>query len=322
MGWRRDSRYRGSRVGLPDPALGDGDASCIHTMVQKKKHPRKLANELIMVCLVMVGLLLIWSASQRIVNFNDRQLELAEHSVKAAASEVELLVKGYQRAVNIFTEENRFFLNTLELWPQDMENYSLLQEKIDRYFPEHLTFTLADSSGRTLLEGFEGLVGERCRKDIRAFSSGEGVHSIRRHRGLTGQQPHFDIMSYWQGSNSDKAVFFISLKMNSLERILKNTQVPGHHLMLVPRDIPGQIDATPPGNRATLPADGRLGADEQRRISYSLPVPGTGWNAEILPDNALYSQAHRSILMQTLLVFAGFIIISVIMRMILLDEED
>jgi hypothetical protein len=43
---------------------------------------------------------------------------------------------------------------------------------------------------------------------------------------------------------------------------------------------------------------------------------------QILPDNALYSQTHRSILIQTLLVFAGFIIISVIMRMILLDEED
>jgi hypothetical protein len=203
-----------------------------------------------------------------------------------------------------------------------MESYSLLQEKIDRYFPEHLTFTLADSGGRTLLEGFEGLVGERCRKDIRAFSSGEGGHSIHRHQGLAGQQPHFDIMSYWQSSNSDKAVFFISFKMNSLERILKNTQVPGHQLMLVPQDIQGQIDATPPVNRATLPADGRLGADEQRRISYSLPVPGTGWNAEILPDNALYSQVHRSILIQTLLVFAGFIIISVIMRMILLDEDD
>ena len=306
---------------MTDPVLEGGEASCTHMVSEKKKNPRKLANELIMVCLVMVGLLLIWSASQRIGNFNDRQLELAEHSVNAAASEVELLVKGYQRAVDIFTEENKFFLGTLELWPQDMESYSLLQEKIVRYFPEHLTFTLADSSGRTLLEGFEGLVGERCRKDIREFSSGEGVQSIHRHKGLTGQQPHFDVMSYWQGSKSDKAVFFISFKMDSLERVLKNTQVPGHQLMLVPRDMPVQIDATPPGNRARLSAGGQLGADEQRRIRYSLPVPGTGWGVQILPDNTLYSQAHRSILIQTLLVFAGFIIISVIMRMILLDED-
>jgi len=289
-------------------------------MEKKKKDSKRLANELIMVGLVMVGLLLVWSASQRIINFNARQMELAEHSVKAAASEVELLVRGYQRAVNIFAEENKFFLNTLELWPQDMESYSLLQEKIDRYFPEHFTFTLADSNGRTLLEGFEGLIGELCRQDIRAFSAAEGAYSIHRHEGPDGKQWHLDIMTYWQGSTSDKAVFFISFKMNRLERILENTQVPGHRLMLVRQDMPGQIDVTAPGNRAMLPADGRLDANAQRRISYSVPVPGVGWNVEILPDNTLYSQAHRSILIQTLLVFAGFIIISVIMRMILLDE--
>ena len=119
-------------------------------------------------------------------------------------------------------------------------------------------------------------------------------------------------MSYWEGSNSGRAVFFISFKMNSLERILANTQVPGHQLLLVPRDMPEQIDATPHGNRATLPAGGRLGADERQRISHSLPVTGTGWNVEILPNNSLASQAHRSILMQTLFVFAGFIIVSVI----------
>lgn len=320
MGRQRDSQYHGSRINLSEPALESGDASRVGDRTQIIKNPRKLANELIMVCLVMVGLLLVWNASQRIANFNDRQLELAEHSVKAAASEVGLFIKGYERAVRIFAEENNFFLNTLELWPQDMESYSLLQKKIDRYFPEHLTFTLADSSGRTLLEGFEGLVGERCRNDIRSFSSGGDAHSIHSHHGLAGQQPHFDVMSYWEGSNSGRAVFFISFKMNSLERILANTQVPGHQLLLVPRDMPEQIDATPHGNRATLPAGGRLGADERQRISHSLPVTGTGWNVEILPNNSLASQAHRSILMQTLFVFAGFIIVSVIMRMILLDE--
>ena len=59
MGLRRDSRYQGSRVRLPDPVIGDGETSCIPMMAEKKKNPRKLANELIMVCLVMVGLLLV-----------------------------------------------------------------------------------------------------------------------------------------------------------------------------------------------------------------------------------------------------------------------
>ena len=291
-------------------------------MTSRKKAARKLANELIMVCLVMVGLLLVWNASQRIVNFNERQQQLAEHSVRAAASEVGLFIKGYQRAVDIFAEENRTFLSTLELWPQDMETYSLLKEKIARYFPEHFTFTLADSNGTTLLEGFEGLVSKRCREDIQIFAANEGEYSINRHQSPEGEHRHFDIMSFWQGSESDEAVFFISFRMARLESILKNTQVPGHQLMLVRQDRPGYIDAIAESNRGNLPADDQLDDDSQRRISYSLPVSGTRWNLIILPDDTLYSQAHRSILMQAMLVFIGFLVVCFIMRMILLDEEE
>jgi hypothetical protein len=291
-------------------------------MASRKKAARKLANELIMVCLVMVGLLLIWNASQRIVNFNEHQQELAEHSVRSAASEVGLFIKGYQRAVDIFAEENRVFLSTLELWPQDMESYLLLQEKIARYFPEHLTFTLADSNGTTLLEGFEGLIGQHCREDIQIFAANEGEYSINRHQSPEGDYSHFDIMSYWQGSEPDESVFFISFKMDRLGNILENTRVPGHQLMLVRQEKPGYIDATTKSNRGNLPADAQLDDDAQRRISFSLPVPGTHWNLVILPDNTLYSQAHRSILMQVMLMFIGFLVVCFIMRMILLDEED
>lgn len=291
-------------------------------MGNNSKDTKKLANELIMVSLVMVGLLLVWSASQRIAEFNERQLELAEHSVRAAASEAELLVKGYKSAVNIFAEENTFFLSTLELWPQDAASYGLLQEKVDRYFPERFTFTLADSSGNTLLEGFEGMVGKLCKQDIQVFAANEGQYSVYQHQTPNGIHRHFDIMSYWQGSDSDKEVFFISFSTDRLERILENAQVPGHRLMLVRQDLPGQVDVTPEVNRAVLPADGQLGVNELRRISYSQSVPGTRWDMEVLPDNTLYSQAHSSILIQTLLVFVGFIVISVIMRMILLDQQD
>lgn len=291
-------------------------------MLSRKKAARKLANELIMVCLVMVGLLLVWNASQRITGFNERQQQLAEHSARAAASEVGLYIKGYQRAVDIFAEENRFFLSTLELWPQDMESYALLQEKVTRYFPEHFAFTLADSNGTTLLEGFEGMVGKKCREDIQIFAANKGEHGIYQHQTPEGERRHFDVMSHWQGSESDRAVFFISFRMDRLENILRHTQVPGHHLMLVRDDNSGYVDATAPGNRRYLPASGVLDDAALSRISYSLAVPGTYWNLVILPNNSLYSQAHRTILMQTMLVFIGFLVVSFIMRMILLDEES
>ena len=291
-------------------------------VVQKIKDPRKLATELIFVCLVMVGLLLAWNATARIKNFNDNQLQLAEHSVKAAASEVGLYIKGYQRAVDIFAEENRFYLSNVELWPQDMELYSELKDKIDRFFPDNLAFTIAGSQGDTLLEGFEGLVGKACRSEIEAFSVNQGNHSIVKHQGRDGAWPHIDIMTLWENTDSGMGVFFISIKTGRLEDILKNAEVIGHHLMLLRQDMPGKIDVTSAETQKMLPADGQLSPVEMQRLSYSLPIPGTGWEAAILPRNHLYSDAHRTILVQTFLVFIGFLVVTVIMRMILLDADS
>ena len=204
--------------------------------VQKIKDPRKLANELIFVCLVMVGLLLAWNATTRIKNFNASQQQLAEHSVRAAASEVDLYIRGYQRAVNIFAEENRFYLSNVELWPQDMELYSELKAKVDRFFSDNIAFTIAGSRGNTLLEGFEGLVGKACRSEIEAFSANQGNHNIVKHQGRDGAWPHFDIMTLWENTDSGMGVFFISIKTDRLESILRNAEVVGHHLMLLRQD--------------------------------------------------------------------------------------
>jgi len=291
-------------------------------VVRKIKDPRKLANELIFVCLVMVGLLLAWNATTQIQNFNENQMQLSEHSVKAAASEVELYIKGYQRAVDIFAEENRFYLSNVELWPQDMEKYSELKAKIDRFFPDNLTFTIAGSSGKTLLEGFEGLVGKACKADIEAFPVNPANHSIHRHRGLDGKWPHIDVMTLWENTDSNMGVFFISFKTGRLEEILKNSEVIGHRLMLLRRDMTGKVEVTSSENQEMLPADEQLNPVEMQRISYSLPVPGTGWDVVILPRKHLYSDAHRTILVQAILVFMGFLIVTVIMRMILLDADS
>ena len=42
----------------------------------------------------------------------------------------------------------------------------------------------------------------------------------------------------------------------------------------------------------------------------------------MLPENTLYSEAHRNILARSILIFMGFMVVSAIMRMILLDDDD
>ena len=291
-------------------------------MNKKIKQPKKLANELILVSLVMVGLLLVWDAATRISGFNDRQRQLAEQSVKAATSELETYIQGYQRAVDIFAEENRFFLSNVELWPQDKTLYSELEEKIVRFFPDALSFTIADEHGETLLPGQEELIGPTCRDDIKAFAVSEEGHKTYLHQSPSGKYPHFDLMTNWEGSSSADEIFFISIRTDRIEEILQHSNVLGHRLMLVRHGDSASVEVIPPGNRDVLPEDGRLGEKEMHRITATSPVENTRWDVVVLPENTLYSEAHRNILVRSILIFMGFMVVSAIMRMILLDDDD
>ncbi len=292
------------------------------SMNKNARQQKKLANELILVSLVMVGLLLVWDATTRISGFNDRQRQLAEHSVKAATSELATYIQGYQRAVDIFAEENRFFLSNVELWPQDKTLYAELEEKIMRFFPDVMSFTIADANGDTLLQGKEELVGPMCRDEIRAFAVSDSGHMTHRHQKPDGEFSHFDLMTHWEGSSSAEEIFFLSIKTHRIEEILRHSNVLGHRLMLVYRDDPAIVEVIPPENRDVLQQDGRLGENELRRVSATSPVENTRWDVVVLPENTLYSEAHRNILLRSILIFMGFMVVSAIMRMILLEEED
>lgn len=287
----------------------------------KSEEFRRLANVYVATTVAMVGILLIWNISMSISLFKSHQSELAERSIHAAADEIELLINGYRRSLQIFADENRETINSVALWPQDIDSYTILKNKISRYFPEHFAFTLANQDGYTLLYGFERQIGDACRADIHSFTAGVGDNQVYVHRGAGEDKKHFDIMSIWQGTATYREVMFVSFRTGSLERILGNTEVAGHHIALVLSDQPDRIDLTTPQNHLVFSEDRVLTPDEQERVTGSLQIPGTRWNVVILPNEQLYSETYRSIVVQSLLIFVGFLLISLIMRMMLLDDQ-
>ncbi len=289
-------------------------------MKSNNKDSTRLANIFVLVSMSMVFVMLAWNVTLRIDNFNIHQAELADHCVNSAANAVELLVNGYKRAVRIFSEENEIVMNNVALWPQDIEIYSILKNKIDKYFPDNFSFTLASNKGETRLEGFEGLVGNNCKADIRNFAVDDKDYQAYIHGGPDEKLRHFDIMSYWKSDTADNEVFFVTFKPDYLEHILKNTSVIGHHLVLLRRNTPGLVDVSN-SSQSELSAGKVLEPDVMQRISHTMPVPGTLWDVAILPKKELYRDAYRSILIQSVLIFLGFLVISIIMRTILLDEN-
>lgn len=290
-------------------------------MVTKTGTLRKLANIFFIVCMSMVSVLLVWIVLLRLDNYDSRQTELEERSIKAAATEVNLLIKGYQRSIRIFADENKQLLASLAAWPQDIDQYTLLENKITKYFPEHFTFTLSNLEGSTLLEGFEGMVGERCRRDIHTFLSSNGQSNVHIHKGPEGVPLHFDIMAPWSADTSPSGVFFVSFKTDTLERMLDDTRVAGFRTMLVRQDDPEVVDMISQGGNIQPVSDTTIHPVDTNRFTLSIPIDGTLWDIVILPDDNRRSRIYRSILTQALLLFAGFLVVSLIMRMMLLDEE-
>ena len=91
--------------------------------------------------------------------------------------------------------------------------------------------------------------------------------------------------------------------------------------MLLRRNTPGLVDVSIMQDQSEITSDNTITPDAMERISHSIPVPGTLWDIAILPEKHLYRDAYRSILLQSVLIFFGFLVISIIMRTILLDES-
>lgn len=257
---------------------------------------RRLANVYVATTVVMVGILLVWNASVGISRFQQHQAELTERSALAAANEIALLVEGYRRSLQIFADENRELIDNVARWPQDMATYTLLKNKIVRYFPEQFSFTLADREGQTLLYGLEAQIGEACRVDIHAFASGMEDNPVHVHRGGGEDKEHFDIMSAWQNEQSEPGVLFVSFHTDSIERILEHTEVAGHRIALVLKKKPAHVDVTTAANWPLFSPDRKMTSVQQKHVSRFVDIPGTGWAVVILPDKKLYSETYRSIL--------------------------
>lgn len=282
---------------------------------------RRLANVYVATTVVMVGILLVWNASLAIDQFRQHQAELTERSAHAAADEIAVLVEGYRRSLQIFADENQELIGSVARWPQDIDTYTVLKNKIARYFPEQFSFTLADREGQTLLYGLEAQIGEACRVDIHSFASGMEDNPVYVHRGGGKDKEHFDIMSIWQNEQSEREVLFVSFRTDSLERILEHTEVAGHRIALVLKKQPTHVDVTTAANWPLFLPDRKISAVQREKVSQFVEIPGTGWAVSILPDEKLYPETYRSILVQSLLVFVCVLLITLIMRMMLLDDQ-
>lgn len=254
--------------------------------------------------------LLGWIGHVRQHDYHEYHVAIARDSSSIAAVEITRFIEDKQRLVRLFADDHRTLIEAVARSGDDSALYRQLAAKVSAYFPDHFTFAVADAGGELLMDDFDGLVGDLCLSDLREFlGSGEQQTRIHPHP----EKYHFDILAPL-GKDATQGVFFISFHADILGRVLSAIQSPGHQLILLYPEAGDLIEATADGARINWVRDDyRLSTQERQRILHRETMPGTRWEIVDLHASRLFDEYRATLLGQSALVFAAFVLINLIM---------
>jgi len=265
---------------------------------------------LIVLTLMLVGFFLSWYVDRSYESYLHSQQAQMQQSTRGAAWLIELYLKEVRQRVELFTEAEGEHIGRLARHPGNETLEAQFTSRVARHFPDFFAYTITDNLGVVLLDDLEGKVANLCQTDIHHFAAGED-QEVFIHPNPIGY--HFDIMAHWQNRAGDGGVFFISLDPAVLARILANSQLHDHRLILLRRDRPGLIEVTADGSRIDLGGEIELSEEEMARIGFRADVEGSLWTLVDLPDANLFA-THRDMLWrESVSIFLVFLLFSGVM---------
>ncbi|MGI9350052.1 MAG: adenylate/guanylate cyclase domain-containing protein [Rhizobiaceae bacterium] len=275
--------------------------------------------------LVIIGALLAWHVWRVQKDFVAHQHAIMQQSVEGAASEVKLLIDRLRTSILMVADKNKHWLLKLAANPADEQARNLVQQDLLKYLPGLYAFTLADRKGDLLFEDVSGRVMEVCRHDIKQFVAQGHQQQIYVHPGPE-EHPfmpdhHFDVMLPWDYGDNERGVFFVSFEPRLLSSLLHNSQVKGHRLFLVRNDQSNLIEIGSLGSREADEREIWLSPNEMQRVIYSQAVEDTRWNLVDLPTQALFTSHLKNNVQNSLIVFAGLILLGSVSLFLIKREE-
>jgi len=260
--------------------------------------------------IVAIGLLLALLMSVvglfRYNDFRNYHDVIARESVDALSSDVTLFISERKRLVRIFGEDNLALIQALSNSPDDDKLENVLRDKALRFFPQHLSVTIADEHGNIYLEDYDGLVGEQCKRDIKEYS--ESKRNLPRVHPHT-EAYHFDVMTVLEAADK-KIILFVSFRADILATLIQTAQVQGHQLLLLLPLEKDLIEVTSSGARNVLDRqDFRLTDSEQYRMLYKNEIVGTSWVSADFYSPHLFTTQRNIILFQFSLIYIVFLIV-------------
>jgi len=269
------------------------------------------------VCALLIAMLT--GAERSYEEYQEYQNDLMEQSVSGSANKIQILLDGLRTSLQMFVSDRVELLRELERNPNDDDAYQSILSPLANHFPDYYAFTLANSKGEVLYDDFGEKIGDLCLQDIEAFAKGNRSEQIYVHPG-PGKY-HFDVMVPWRMSDNSKGVFFVSFKPERVVQLLRDSQIPGHNLLLVRKDTPDLIEITSKGVREILADNNRLSSNELGRISVSTSIPTTRWTLVDVPEIDLFTNRSGELTNQLILAIGTLLLVTIFLWTWIRREE-
>ncbi len=275
----------------------------------------------VLLILLVASLLLILNGRSRYQDYREHQRQLAGRAVNAAAGEIGLQIAELKRRVSLFAQEEKTLIHGVAAQPEDDALNQRLTDKLDTHFPDRLAFTVTSASGDPLVYDFDDLIGELCQRDIRDFAADQHPYELYIH-----PQPdayHFDVMARWATPSGEHGVFFVSFHPRVVARVLANSELVDHRMLVLLASDPSLIEVTADGTRNKLSRDMRLSEGELRRLDATAPIPGTRWLVADLPEAGLHREVREQLWRETgMFVVALALITGAMLRFLIQSERQ
>jgi len=292
--------------------------STIREETSSKTSITRYAGIFLVGVLVLAGILLGSIAYQRDKDFIEHETYLSERSVANVSEQIRLYIEKERRVAGLTADKHGRDFQHLATFTRNKPRESKLWSEVKAAMPFASNFTLADSSGKLILDNADMTVGKGCRKDISFFAQYGHPDDIFVHGNPPdGIGSHIDLVVNLK-EPGDASFLFISLGLDELIDILAKGMAHRHQLNLVRLDEP-RLDLTSAG----LPAKSDNGAADTVVLagSASIDVPGTRWELVDLIDPTLITDNRNKLILSALVSFCIFALVCIPLIWLIHREE-
>ena len=258
--------------------------------------------------LIVLFTTVLFNLSADIASLEENERKERQASFDLAMQRINSYVDLLRARVKVVAYQESDSLHHLFNNPNDLDAEQRLHKIAQSQLPDMFAISLAGPAGNVVLDDFDGKVGESCRKNIRHFTETGGEYRILIHPNSLGY--HFDIMvPFMDDIHDDHGTFFVSFRVNTLAKILRESALSEHQLMLLLEEQKDLIEVHAQGGRFDMKRPTLLSTDELSRLSPVSEVSETHWQlANLIPTDHL-----RKRLRQVVLAHIGYLILLIVL---------